>query len=193
MPEYQTITTPFWKGYISIECFDGKIYKYVRNVTKRAIKGTAFPWLGDSTSTSYIWGDSALDTIGKTADTAGRIMFDFNRLSAILTNATGLGSWMFWPELGGDTLTLRRLNKEQLQPFSASSPNDVSIYLIPGGAGTGDSNSYRAYNIASYTYLRLVALSVQSISIIQERIPDWYKAQQFSVPYGNQPFGGVKI
>ena len=196
MPEYQTILPPYWKGYILIECGDGKMYRYVRNVTRRALKGTILPWAADSTGTSYIWGDSINDIIDNTADTAGRIMFDFQRLSTIYTAQAAIaGSFMKWPEagVGGDTIVLKRMNKEQLQPFSASSPNNTSIYLIPGGASTGDTNSYRTYNIQANTYLRLVTSSIQSISIIQERIPDWYKAQQFATPYGNQPFGGVKV
>jgi hypothetical protein len=198
--EYQTITPPYWKGYILIECNDGKIYKYVRNLTKRALKGYAIPWFGDSVDTSYFWGDSIGDTIGQTADTAGRIMFDFNRLATIYVGqASVTGGFMKWPETGGDTAVLRRINKEQPQPFSASSPNNSSIYMIPGGVATtagpstGDTNSYRAYNIQAFTYLRLVNSAIQSMAIIQERIPDWYKAQQLAFPSNYPYWPGMKV
>jgi hypothetical protein len=202
MPDYATISSPYWKGYILIECADGKIYKYVRSIVKRASAGATAPWKGDSLSTNYIWGDSIGDTIGQTADTAGRIMFDFNRLSMYFTQLSSTtGTFMKWNEPTGDTFVLRRLNKEQLQPYNASSPNNPNIFLLPGGNPTtgtignyGDTNSYRAYNIQAYTYLRLAVSQIQSISVIQERIPDWYKNAQFTIQGSNYPsYPGVKV
>ena len=130
-------------------------------------------------------------------------MFDFQKLSNIFLSQSGTaGTFMKWPESGGDTAVLKRINKEQLQPYSASSPNQSNIYLIPGGGGPaqygsiesyGDTNSYRSYSIQAYTFLKLVTSQIQSISLIQERIPDWYKNQQLQTPYGWQPFGGAKF
>jgi hypothetical protein len=232
--DYQTITPPFWKGYILIECQDGKIYKYVRDVTKRMNNTTwntgigrliQSSWLRDESpkdmlslylddrtlaspanpvlsswifgpmgffswkqdfSQSYIWGDSIGDTIGMTGDTAGRIFYDFNRICTYYQSLMSTkGALMKWPESTGDTTALRRLNKEQLQPFSASSPNNPSLYQIPG-----DTLGYRLYNLAAFTWLKIPVSKIQSISLIQERIPDWYKAQQ-GVSLG--PYPSLKV
>jgi hypothetical protein len=176
MPDFQTITPPFWRGWILIECGDGKTYKYVRTLTKRATKGTSGPgWYGDSISTDYIFGDSLGDSLPMTGDTGGRILFDFNRLASNFQTQMSIsaGQFLKWPELGGDTALLKRLNREQLQPLSSSTPNQSQMYQIPG-----DTLGYRLYNLAAYTYLRLAVGQVQSISLIQERIPLWYANQQ---------------
>jgi hypothetical protein len=189
MPDYQTITPPFWKGYILIECSDGKIYKYVRNVTKRALTGTTAPWKPDSAAISYIFGDSVGDTIGKTGDTAGRILWDFNKIVSVFTaNAGVAGSFLKFPESGGDTITLKRINKEQLQPLGASTPNNTAMYQIPG-----DTLGYMLYDLTANTYLRLAISQVQSISMIQERIPLWYTNQQAITSTGYTPYPYIKI
>src|SRR5271157_921389 len=102
MPDYQTIAPPYWKGYILVECADGKTYKYVRNVIKRALISDTNSWLFGNYNSyfyGYVWGDFPADTIGRTADTSGRIMFDFQRLSSIFTSLSSTsGSLMKWPE-----------------------------------------------------------------------------------------------
>lgn len=194
MPDYQTITPPFWRGWIQIECADGKNFKYVRNITKRALKGTVAPWSSDSVSFDYIWGDSIGDTIGATGDTVGRILFDFQRICSNFNyQATTAGAFLKFPEYGygtGDTAFFRRINKEQLQPISAATPNDAQLYTIPG-----DTLGYRLYNLQAYTITRIVVSQVQNISLIQERISLWYKNQQSyltGVPGGTGPFANMR-
>jgi hypothetical protein len=168
MPSSSTITPPFWRGYILLEMGNGKTYKYVRNVTKN-MYGTA-----DSSGQSYYtWGDSIGDTFYRTGDTRGRIMNDFNRVCLLWTlNGATAGKYMFFPEVAGDTATLIRVNKEQLFP------NRIA----------GDTYSYRLYNINVNTMFRTLASQIQSITLIQERIPDWYK-NSYSQGNTNRPLG----
>jgi hypothetical protein len=185
--DYQTISPPYWRGYILIECANGKTYKYVRNITTRLVSGGSANWKAGNYSSyiyGYIWGDSIGDTIGMTSDTAGRIMFDFNRLANIYTSQSSItGALMRWPEYtgiigdaGSDTTALNRINLNQLQSLNASSPNDAGLYTIPSGSRTSDSNSYQAIGAQANTYLRIPVSQIQSFAVIQERIPDWYKS-----------------
>ena len=152
MPSSSTITAPFWRGYILLEMNNGKTYKYVRNVIKNQY------WVADSISRSYYtWGDTILDDYNETSDTIGRIKFDYELLSRKLM--LGGDTYIKWPESGGDTFVLKRVNREQLYP--------VNI--------VADTWSYRLQNVNVFTLTRIKRASVSTISVIQERIPDWYK------------------
>jgi len=196
MPEYQTITPPFWRGYILIECWNGKTYKYVRNVTKRLMNpGTNWQTANYSPYIwGYVWGDWPGDVTESTGDTAGRILFDYNRLTTLITaRIAALGQCVPFPEFGGDTLVLARTNLNQLQSsFSASSPNNIGLQQIPAGTGTGDTNSWASLNIQASTFVRITSISHIGISLIQERIPEWNKTKQLNsvVPLTDFSYNG---
>jgi hypothetical protein len=166
---YSRIQPPFFRGWIQVETSNGKTYKYVRNSVKN-LKNSAYA--GDS-GFFYFWGDTRLgyniplnaDSYLNTSDTVGRIKWDFDRLTTLWQAqiTAGASSLMKWPEVNGDTTILVRSNREQV-----------------GAVGTpisGDTYSFKFYGINPYTRLRLLANNIQSISVIEERMPMWYQGQ----------------
>jgi len=166
---YAVIRPPFYRGYILLETDDGKTFKYVRNQVKPAL---GFGGLtGGDTGNWYYWGDTRGgfnqpingDSYNNTGDTAGRIKFDYERLVTLWQSgvAAGVTTLVRFPELGGDTGTLTRRNREQLT----------------GDNIAGDTYSYRFYGINAVTRTRILASKIISISVIEERFPEWYKTQ----------------
>jgi len=164
---YALTRPPFYKGYILIETDDGNTYKYVRNQVKPALGYAGLS--GGDTGNYYFWGDTRggfgqpinADSYNNTADTSGRIKFDYEKTVTLWQTQllAGANALMKFPELGGDTATLTRRNKEQLTGVNISS----------------DSYSYRFYGINPVTRVRLLASKIISISVIEERNPDWYQ------------------
>ena len=165
------IQPPFYIGYIELETVTGKIYKYVRNQLKPALGYAASGLSGGDSGNFYLWGDTRCgynsslngDSYNNTGDTAGRIKYDFDRLSntwQILLKG-GDSTLMRFPEFPGDTATLIRKNRNQLDT------GNIAV--------TGDTYSYRFYKLTSYTRLRLRANQIQSISVIEERMSMWYQ------------------
>ena len=163
------IQPPFYRGYIELETVTGKIYKYVRNQLKSAIGFSGLS--GGDSGNFYFWGDTRCgynapingDSYINTGDTAGRIKYDFDRLSntwQILLRG-GDSTFMRFPEFPGDTVTLIRKNRNQLDAGNIDT--------------TGDTYSYRFYKLGAYTRLRLRANQVQSISVVEERMPMWFQ------------------
>jgi len=163
---YATIRPPFYKGYILIETDDGKTYKYVRNQVRNLINAS---YAGDS-GNYYTWGDTRNgfgqpingDSYNNTGDTVGRIKFDYERIILLWQTQllAGANALLKFPELAGDTALLTRRNKEQLVGTNIAS----------------DSYSYRFYNINPVTRTKIIASKVISISVIEERNPDWYQS-----------------
>jgi hypothetical protein len=162
---------PFFKGYILLETTTGKFYKYVRNQVKPAI-GVTDPRLCGDTGNYYVWGDTRCgwgmaingDSYVNTGDTSGRLKFDFERTTQLWQQQLGGGisALMKFPELGGDTATLVRKNKDQpLSPITGNIP--------------GDTTSYSFYKLTPYTRMRITAFSIISITAVEERVPAWYQ------------------
>ena len=133
------------KAYILIETFNGRTYRYVRDV------------VGDTTGDTskgvnaeyYIYGDTVGDTYGFQAGDSGYIGFDFNNLA---TNLGSGDSYLLWPENAGDTYLLERVNQDQ-----------------PLGTDYGDT-----LTVANpYMRIKLRTSSIQEIRVVETRISGW--------------------
>lgn len=142
------------RAYIIIDTFNGKRWKYVRDVTADT--------LGDS-GIYYGYGDTAGDTYLYQGDTAGKVKFDFETLMNHYTGDT-VGSYttynrfLLFPESAGDTYVVCRVNQDQ--PIAATP-------LIPGDT-TGDT-------VIPHIYSALSVNAIQGMYVVEERVVDYFR------------------
>jgi len=139
------------RGYILVELDNGKTYKYVRDVVKN----------GDPKN-YYNYGDTRADTYLYQGDTPGKIKYDFDHISTIYRSRSTFGGSipysMLWPESGGDTEILTRVNLS-------------NATMTKGENSIGDTFFTK---LKPMTRLILDARKIISITVIEERTTQWY-------------------
>jgi hypothetical protein len=139
------------RGYILVELDNGKTYKYTRDVVKR----------GDPKN-YYIYGDTRADTYLYQGDTPGKIKYDFDHMINIYKSRSDFGGripyTMLWPESYGDTETLIRVNLS-------------NATMTKGENSIGDTFFTK---LKPMTRLVLDSTKIMSITVIEERITQWY-------------------
>lgn len=129
------------RAYISIST-GSHIHKYVRD----SIDGSV-----------YEYGDTIGDTLG-TQTANGEVLGDYNSLMTSAQSSTG--TFLEFPESGGDTITLTRRNPNQALGVDDSHIDNV-----------GDSRIFPVYKLA------IKKSGIRSINIIEERISPFFRGK----------------
>ena len=131
------------RAYISIST-GSHLHKYVRDSVVNGEDGQI-----------YLYGDDVGDTLG-TQTGAGKVLGDFNSLMTSAQSSTG--EFLSFPESGGDTTVLTRIN-----PNEALGVDELHIDNV------GDSRITPVYKIS------IKKSGIRSINIVEERESPFFK------------------
>ena len=108
------------RAWIIINLVDGRRFKYVRDVVTDNGVNTEY----------YSYGDSTGDTLLYQGGDSGKILYDFQEVSAFYTAASSFNDYLQFPENTGDTTYITRTNWGEtisMQPGSSGDSNIIPL------------------------------------------------------------------
>jgi hypothetical protein len=138
------------RAWISIQTFNGRRFKYVRDVTEGDTAGDTYAVLY---APAYYYGDTIGDSYGAQGDSS-QVKHNFDYITNSYLGDSNPRKFLLFPESTGDTYLIVRPNQDQLVDYQGDYTGD-----------TGDSA-----DIDPYIREMISVNSVQSISVIEERV-----------------------